>query len=326
MSLKSILVTGGAGYIGSVCVERLLEEKYTVTVVDDLSAGHRAAIASEAHFHKVNIGDENALRKVFQQSQPEAILHFAGSALVDESMKNPLKYFQNNISNGLTLLHVTADYEVSKIIFSSTCSTYGIPKAIPIAEETPQRPVNPYGESKHLFERMLHWHSKHCETEAVILRYFNAAGATERLGEDHNPETHLIPRILQTAIGRQGPVPIFGTNHPTPDGTCIRDYIHVSDLIDAHLLALRPGIQGAFNLGRGHGDSVREVLDACREVTGHPISAKTQPARAGDPPTLIAAVDKAREHLQWEARHQSITDIVASAWQWHQTHPNGYPE
>ncbi len=326
MSQQSILVTGGAGYIGSICVERLLAEGHTVTVVDNLSVGHRAAVASEAAFHQLDIGDLAALRAVFQQAQPEAILHFAGSALVSESMEQPLKYFQNNTANALNLLHCAAKFGVGKFIFSSTCSTYGIPEIIPISETTPQRPVNPYGESKRMFEQMLKWHAEQSSTEAVIFRYFNAAGATATLGEHHNPETHLIPRILQTALGRHESFSIFGTEHPTPDGTCVRDYIHVSDLAEAHLLALRPGITGDYNLGRGHGDSVLEVLQACREITGHPIPSEDHPARAGDPPTLIAAVDKAREHLQWEARHPSIRDIIASAWQWHQANPHGYPK
>ena len=326
MPQQSILVTGGAGYIGSICVERLLAEGYAVTVMDNLSVGHRAAVAPEAAFHQADIGDLGALRMILQQAKPETILHFAGSALVGESMEQPLKYFKNNTANGLALLHCAAEFGVGKFIFSSTCSTYGIPKTIPINEETPQNPVNPYGESKLMFERMLQWHAKQSGTEAVILRYFNAAGATPQFGEYHDPETHLIPRILQTALGLHESFPIFGTEHPTPDGTCIRDYIHVNDLAEAHQLALRPGITGDYNLGRGHGNSVLEVLEACREITGHPIPSEDHPARAGDPPTLIAAVDKAREHLQWEARHPSIRDIIASAWQWHQANPHGYPK
>ena len=326
MSPQSILVTGGAGYIGSICVERLLAEGHTVTVLDDLSVGHRAAVASEAAFHQADIGNLAALRVVFQQAQPEAILHFAGSALVGESMEQPLKYFQNNTANALNLLHCAAEFDVGKFIFSSTCSTYGIPEIIPISETTPQRPVNPYGESKRMFEQMLKWHAEQTNTEAVIFRYFNAAGATAKLGEYHEPETRLIPRILQTALGRHESFSIFGTEHPTPDGTCVRDYIHVSDLAEAHQLALRPSITGDYNLGRGHGDSVLEVLQACREITGHLIPSENHPARAGDPPTLIAAVDKAREHLQWEARRPSIHDIITSAWQWHQAHPDGYPK
>ena len=326
MSPQSILVTGGAGYIGSICVERLLAKGHTVTVLDDLSVGHRAAVASEAAFHQADIGNLATLRVVFKQAQPEAILHFAGSALVGESMEQPLKYFQNNTANALNLLHCATEFGVGKFIFSSTCSTYGIPEIIPISETTPKRPVNPYGESKRMFEQMLKWHAEQTNTEAVIFRYFNAAGATSKLGEHHEPETHLIPRILQTALGRHESFSIFGTEHPTPDGTCVRDYVHVSDLAEAHLLALRPGITGDYNLGRSHGDSVLEVLQACREITGHLIPSEGYPARAGDPPTLIAAVDKAREHLQWEARHSSIRDIIASAWQWYQAHPNGYPK
>ena len=326
MSPQSILITGGAGYIGSICVERLLAEGHTVTVVDNLSVGHRAAVASEAAFHQADIGDLAVLRAVFQKAQPKSILHFAGCALVSESMEQPLKYFQNNTADALNLLNCAAEFSVGKFIFSSTCSTYGIPETIPITEATLQRPVNPYGESKRMFEQMLQWHANQTGTEAVIFRYFNAAGATAKLGEHHDPETHLIPRILQTALGRHKSVSIFGTEHPTPDGTCVRDYVHVSDLAEAHQLALRPGITGDYNLGRGHGDSVLEVLQACREITGHPIPTENHPARAGDPPTLIAAVDKAREHLQWEAHHQSITDIIASAWRWHQAHADGYPK
>jgi UDP-glucose 4-epimerase len=238
----------------------------------------------EAHFHQADIGDLAALRAVFQKAQPKAILHFAGRALVGESMERPLKYFQNNTANPLNLLHCAAEFGVGKFIFSSTCSTYGIPETIPITETTPQCPVNPYGDSKRMFEQLLKWHSEQSGTEAVIFRYFNAAGATAKLGEHHDPETHLIPRILQTALGLHESFSIFGTDHPTPDGTCVRDYIHVSDLAEAHLLALRLGITGDYNLGRGHGDSVLEVLQACREITGHPIPAEDHPARAGTPP------------------------------------------
>ena len=318
-----ILVTGGAGYVGSVCVERLLAEGHTVTVVDDLSEGHRAAVALGAEFCIGNIGDSALLDALMAKARPEAVLHFAGSTLVGESMENPLKYFQNNTANGIALLQAAAA-GVEKFIFSSTCAVYGEPETVPIAETAPRRPVNPYGASKLMMEQSMEWQAQATGMDCVALRYFNAAGASENFGEHHRHETHLIPCLLQTALGQRESFSLFGTDHPTPDGTCIRDYIHVSDLAAAHALALRPGISGPFNLGRGHGDSVREVIAACCEVTGQKISIEEKPAREGDPPELVAAAAKASAELSWKAEHTDIRKIVETAWRWHQANPEGY--
>ncbi|MDC0143154.1 UDP-glucose 4-epimerase GalE [Verrucomicrobia bacterium] len=319
------LVTGGAGYVGSVCVERLLAEGHAVTVLDDLSVGHRAAVAPGAQFCEGNIGDPALLDALMTKARPEVVLHFAGSALVGESMEDPFKYFQNNTSNGITLLKAAEAAKVGKFIFSSTCAVYGEPETVPITETAPCQPVNPYGASKLMMEQTMEWQAQATGMECVALRYFNAAGASKQFGEHHRHETHIIPCLLQTALGQRETFSLFGTNHPTSDGTCIRDYIHVSDLAAAHALALRPGISGPFNLGRGHGDSVREVLTACREVTGHAIPVEEQPARPGDPPELVADVTKASAELGWQAAHTEIRTIVETAWLWHQRFPQGYP-
>ena len=318
------LVTGGAGYVGSVCVERLLAEGHEVMVVDDLSEGHRAAVAPGAEFCEGNLGDPALLDALMAKARPEAVLHFAGSTLVGESMENPLKYFQNNTANGIALLQAAATAGVVKFIFSSTCAVYGEPETVPIAETAPRQPVNPYGASKLMMEQAMEWQAQATGMECVALRYFNAAGASDNFGEHHRHETHLIPCLLQTALGQRETFSLFGTDHPTPDGTCVRDYIHVSDLAAAHALALRPGISGPFNLGRG--DSVREVMAACREVTGHPIPVEEQPARSGDPPELVAAAAKASAKLGWQAAHTDIRSIVETAWHWHQANPRGYPD
>jgi UDP-glucose 4-epimerase len=318
------LVTGGAGYVGSVCVERLLAEGHEVMVVDDLSEGHRAAVAPGAEFCEGNLGDPALLDALMAKARPEAVLHFAGSALVGESMENPSKYFYNNTASSIILLRAAVEAGVGKFIFSSTCAVYGEPENMPITEATPCRPVNPYGASKIMVEQAMEWQAQATGMECVALRYFNAAGASENFGEHHRHETHLIPCLLQTALGQRETFSLFGTDHPTPDGTCIRDYIHVSDLAAAHALALRPGIIGPFNLGRGHGDSVREVMAACREVTGHPIPVEEQPARPGDPPELVADAAKASAELGWQAAHTDIRAIVETAWRWHQRFPQGY--
>jgi len=310
--------------VGSVCVEHLLADCHTVTVVDDLSEGHRAAVAPGAEFCEGNIGDPALLDALMAKVQPEAILHFAGSALVGESMQNPLKYLQNNTSNGIALLKAAKAVNVGKFIFSSTCAVYGEPETVPIAETAPRQPVNPYGASKLMMEQAMEWEAKCTGMECVALRYFNAAGASETFGEHHRCETHLIPCLLQTALGQRETFSLFGTNHPTPDGTCIRDYIHVQDLAAAHALALRPGISGSFNLGRGRGDSVREVIDACCAVTECEILVGEKPAREGDPPELVANASKANAELGWQAARTDIHEIVESAWHWHQANPNGY--
>ena len=318
------LVTGGAGYVGSVCVERLLADGHAVTVVDDLSEGHQAAVAPGAEFCEGNIGDPALLDALMAKVQPEAVLHFAGSTLVGESMQNPLKYFQNNTSNGIALLKAAKAVGVKKFIFSSTCAVYGEPETVPIPETSPRKPINPYGASKLMMEQAMEWQTQVTEMECVALRYFNAAGASKNFGEHHRHETHLIPCLLQTALGQREKFSLFGTDHPTPDGTCIRDYIHVEDLAAAHALALRPGISGPFNLGRGRGDSVRDVIDVCCAVTGCEIPIEEKPAREGDPPELVANASKANEELGWQAARTDIHEIVESAWRWHQSHPDGY--
>src|SRR5437660_2342100 len=255
----NVFVTGGAGYIGSVCAEELLDAGHQVTVYDNLSEGHRSAVDARARFILGRPEQPNDIRDAVKSAQPEAILHFAASALVGESMTNPGKYFRNNVCNGLTLLEAAVATSVKKFVFSSTCATYGPPDRVPMTEDLPQRPINPYGESKLMFERMLHWYREVKGLNFVAFRYFNAAGASKRFGEHHRIETHLIPNVLKVALGQKSHCEIFGTDYPTPDGTCIRDYIHISDLSQAHILALAPDKQGFFNLGNGDGYSVRQV-------------------------------------------------------------------
>jgi len=322
--MKTIFVTGGAGYIGSICVEQLLNEGYEVAVFDNLSEGHRKAIDPRAEFFQGNLLDRTVLRHAMGEVKPDAIMHFAANALVGESMENPSKYFRNNVANGINLLDVAVENGVKKFVFSSTCATFGIPERVPIDETLPQNPINPYGESKLLFEKILRWYDECHGLRYVALRYFNAAGATEKFGEDHNIETHLIPNVLKVALGQRESVDILGTDYPTPDGTCIRDYIHVLDLAQAHILALKSEKSERYNLGTGGGTSVKEVIAACREITGKEITALEKPRRAGDPPRLIAASDKIRAGLGWQPKYQDIRAIVESAWAWHVTNPGGY--
>lgn len=319
-----ILVTGGAGYIGSICVEELLNRGHAVAVLDNLSEGHRAAVDPRATFYQADLADRGAVSSAVGEFGPEAVMHFAANALVGESMTNPSKYFRNNVSSGLNLLDALVEHGVKKFIFSSTCATFGIPERVPIDETLPQNPINPYGESKLMFEKILRWYDEIHGLRFTALRYFNAAGASDNLGEDHRMETHLIPNVLQVALGKKEHVEIFGTDYPTPDGTCIRDYIHILDLADAHIRALDRNESGCFNLGTGGGTSVKEVVDCCRVITGRPIKVVEKPRRAGDPPRLIAGSEKIRRELGWEPRFQSIDKIVQSAWDWHVRHPSGY--
>lgn len=319
-----VLVTGGAGYIGSVTSELLLDNGYEVCVFDNLGRGHRRAIDPRATFIEGDLCDAASIRTAMMEVQPEAVLHFAAFALVGESMETPRMYFENNVQGGLNLASAMLDADVKKIVFSSTCATYGQPDRVPITEDTPQCPENPYGESKLMFEKALEWYRELNGIKPVFLRYFNACGATERFGEDHEPETHLIPLVLQVAEGRRDSVQIFGDDYETPDGTCIRDYIHIVDLACAHMLALEREVTGAFNLGTGTGHSVREVIEACRAVTGHPIPAKVAPRRPGDPATLVAAAEKARQFLDWRPVKSDMRSIVESAWRWRQANPTGY--
>lgn len=319
-----VLVTGGAGYIGSVCVEELLNRGHSVTVLDNLSEGHRGAVDKRATFIEGDLADRPLVAKALKESGAEAVMHFAANALVAESMSNPAKYFRNNVANGLNLLDASVEAGVKKFVFSSTCATYGLPAQLPIGEDCPQNPVNPYGESKLMFERMLQWFHRLHKLEFVIFRYFNAAGASRNFGEHHRQETHLIPNILKVPLGQARECYIFGTDYPTPDGTCIRDYIHILDLADAHIRALAPGITGCFNLGNGSGYSVREVIHACEKITGQKIPVVEKPRRPGDPPRLIASAEKARKELGWIPQYPKLDDIVRSAWEWHKAHPNGY--
>ncbi len=322
--MKKILVTGGAGYIGSICVEELLNRGFEVSVFDNLTEGHAKAIDPRADFYQGDLADRSVLHHAFGQAKPEAVMHFAANALVGESMTNPSKYFRNNVSSGINLLDMAVEFGVKKFVFSSTCATFGIPERMPIDESLPQRPINPYGESKLMFETILRWYEKLHGLSFTALRYFNAAGASEQFGEDHRIETHLIPNILKVALGQKDHVEIYGTDYETPDGTCIRDYIHILDLAQAHILALGSPKSDFYNLGTGGGTSVCEVIETCQQVTGRAIKAIEKPRRPGDPPRLIAASEKIRAELGWEPRFQNIRPIVESAWAWHVKNPLGY--
>jgi len=320
----TIFVTGGAGYIGSICVEELLNAGYRVVVFDNLSEGHRDAIDSRADFFQGDLANRDSIQQALHASKANAVMHFAANALVGESMVNPSKYFQNNVAAGLNLLDAMVKEGVKRFVFSSTCATFGIPARMPIDETMPQQPINPYGESKLMFERILEWYGKIHGMTFVALRYFNAAGASKNFGEDHRIETHLIPNVLKVALGQKEVVEIYGIDYETPDGSCIRDYIHIFDLAQAHLLALKAERSAFYNLGTGGGTSVKEVIDACRRVTGHEIPVVEKPRRPGDPPRLIGASDKIKKELGWNPRYQNIEEIVKSAWAWHQAHPHGY--
>jgi UDP-glucose 4-epimerase len=321
-----VLVTGGAGYVGSICVEELLRRGDEVVVFDNLSEGHRRSLDHRATFIQGDLLDPKSISLAIDTSGPDAVMHLAASALVAESMLNPYKYFQNNVHGGLNLLRAMIENGVNRIVFSSTCATFGTPDRIPIDEGSPQNPINPYGESKLMFEKILRWFHEIHGVTFVGLRYFNVAGASDKFGEHHRVETHLIPRVLQVALDRSPNAEIYGTDFPTPDGTCIRDYVHVLDLASAHILALSTQKGGFFNLGTGGGTSVREVIDACRKISGHPIPAVEKPRRAGEPPRLVASSEKAKEELGWKPQFENIEAIVESAWRWHLAHPDGYSD
>lgn len=318
-----ILVTGGAGYIGSVCVETLLDEGYEVSVFDNLSEGHLNAIDKRAKFINGDLNNFDAIDSALVKVAPDAVIHFSAYALVGESMVNPSKYFRNNNYAGLNLLDAMVKNNVKKIIFSSTCATFGIPEATPINEEFSQKPVNPYGESKLIFEKYLYWYLQIYGLECVIFRYFNAAGATRKFGELHRRETHLIPSILKSVLN-SSEFKIFGTDYDTPDGTCIRDYVHVKDIADAHVLGLESTGSDHYNLGLGKGFSVQEVIEACQRVTGKKIKTIEHPRRAGDPDMLISSPEKAMNELKWQPKFNSIDQIIKTAWDWINNHPNGY--
>src|SRR3989449_5721532 len=301
-----ILVVGGAGYIGSICTELLLDEGHEAIVFDNLGEGHRSAVDSRARFIQGDLAEREKIQATLSSTRPDAVMHFAASALVGESMRDPSKYFRNNISNGLNLLDTMVAARVQRIVFSSTCAIFGMPERLPIDETAPARPINPYGESKLAFEKILPWYDQIYGLKFVSLRYFNAAGATGKFGEDHRLETHLVPNVLKVALGQKPRVEIYGTDYDTPDGTCIRDYIHIVDLARAHILALEAPKSEFYNLGTGGGSSVREVIDCCRKVTGHKIPFVDKARRTGDPPRLIAASEKIQAELGWRPQFQRL--------------------
>jgi UDP-glucose 4-epimerase len=319
-----ILVIGGAGYIGSVCAELLLNEGHDVVIFDNLTEGHRAAVDPRAVFIEGDLSDRPAIGAALAKVRPDAVMHFAANALVGESMENPSKYFRNNVGNGLNLLDAMVEAGVARLVFSSTCAIFGPPDRLPIDETLPAQPISPYGESKLVFEKILKWYDQIHGLRFVALRYFNAAGASEKFGEDHRLETHLIPNVLKVALGQRTQVEIFGTDYETPDGTCIRDYIHILDLARAHILALGSKKSEFYNLGTGGGSSVREVIDTVRKVTGRKIDIVERPRRPGDPPRLVASSEKIQRELGWKPQFQSLDAIIESAWKWHQKFPRGY--
>ncbi|MBP2071068.1 MAG: UDP-glucose 4-epimerase [Thermoanaerobacterium sp.] len=325
----SILVCGGAGYIGSHTAYELYKKGEDVVVVDNLITGHKKAVL-EGKLYVGDLRDSEFMDKVFEENDIEAVIDFAAFSLVGESVGKPLDYYENNVYGTMCLLKKLAKYGVKKIVFSSTAATYGEPERIPIKEEDSTVPTNPYGETKLAVEKMLKWCDNAYGIKYVVLRYFNVAGADESgvIGEDHNPETHLIPLILQVPLGKRDCINVFGNDYETKDGTCIRDYIHVTDLADAHILALnklrRDNSSAIYNLGNGEGFTVNEVIDAARRVTGHPIPAKVVARRPGDPAKLVASSEKIINELGWNPQHDTLEEIIDSAWKWHKSHPNGF--
>jgi UDP-glucose 4-epimerase len=334
-----ILVTGGAGYVGSVSVERLIDAAHDVVVLDDLSTGHRAAVTERARLVVGSYGDRAAVTRLLGDERIDAVLHCGARSLVGESVREPARYYEHNVVGGVALLDAARDAGVRRLVFSSTAAVYGVPDATPIDEDAPLRPINAYGETKRAFEGALRTYAVAYGLRSVSLRYFNVAGATETIGEDHDPETHLIPNVLRAALD-EGPLTIFGDDYPTPDGTAIRDYIHVADLADAHLAALEATAPddprtGATvddaralvcNLGNGDGFSVREVVATAEAVVGRPIPQRVGPRRAGDPPVLVASAWRAAELLGWRPRRPDLADMVASAWSWRLRNSGGYPD
>ncbi len=324
--MKNIFIAGGAGYIGSACTEYMLNHGYQVTVFDSLVTGHRKAVDPRATFIQGDLADREKLLEIFRNGSYDAVMHFAAFSLVGESMKNPDKYFRNNLANAINLADAAVEGKVQAFVFSSTAATFGEPKNIPIRENDEQKPINPYGESKLCFEKVLNWYSRIYGLKYVALRYFNAAGATENFGEDHNPESHLIPILLQVAQGKREKAMLFGDDYDTPDGTCIRDYIHILDLAQAHEKALYAPRSGHYNLGTGNGLSVKEILETARKVTGKPIPAEIVPRRPGDPPRLIACSDLAQQELGWKPQFENAEAIIQSVWKWMEKFPNGYQD
>lgn len=323
-----ILVTGGAGYIGSVIVEQLASDGNQVVVVDNLGQGHREAVSPEAELIRIDLADLEKLSEVFRCHDIQSVMHLAASSLVGQSMTEPAHYFQNNLVCGMNLLHAMIEHGVSKLVFSSSAAVYGSPDKVPITEEHSAVPINPYGESKVMFERILHWYGLAYGLRFVSLRYFNAAGATTRCGEDHEPETHLIPNVLKAALGLVPQINVFGADYPTEDGTCVRDYIHVTDVARAHVLALKhlesDKLNKAYNLGAGRGYSVKEVIDVAEATTGTRIKRLISSRRAGDPPVLVADPSLAGKELGWKPQDSELQAIIESAWRWQKVHPHGY--
>jgi len=319
-----VLVAGGAGYIGSVTTEMLCDAGHDVVVFDNLERGHQEAIDPRAKFIQGDLRYKEDIKSALLAERPEAVIHFAAYIEVGESMKEPMPFFENNVSGSLNLMSAMVESGCKKLIFSSTCATYGTPERMPMDETLPQFPESVYGESKYLCEHIFKWGGQIHEIECVFLRYFNACGATEKYGEAHDPESHLIPLVLQVAQGKRDKIFIFGNDYETRDGTCVRDYIHIKDLAQAHILALKSGVEGGYNLGNGDGYTVKEVIEVCREVTGHPIPAELEPRRAGDCTALVADATKAKTELGWNPQFADLKTIVQSAWDWHQAYPNGY--
>lgn len=321
-----VLVTGGAGYIGSVTVEQLIKAGHQVAVFDNLSQGHRAAIHEDAEFIAGDLANRDGIDNAITGFRPDAVMHFAAKSLVGESMQFPFLYLGDNVRNGLNLLESVVEHGIQKFILSSTANLFDEPETIPIDEKERIVPGSPYGESKYILERMLHWLDRTDKLRFAALRYFNAAGATQSRGEDHSPETHLIPLVLQVALKQRKDIKVFGDDYETPDGTCVRDYIHVADLAQAHRLALHAIDQKSqvYNLGNGLGFSVQQVLDAARKITGHSIPSEVVGRRPGDVAILVAASDKVRADLGWKPEHPEISQIIESAWRWHSDHPHGY--
>lgn len=325
-----VIVTGGAGYVGSHAAKLLAEHGHYVLVVDNLAEGHRAAVG-KLPFVVADVLEHERIVGLIKEHRIDAVMHFAAFAYVGVSVTDPAKYYQNNIGGTLALLDAMRTTGVDRIVFSSTCATYGVPQRVPITEDHPQQPISPYGFTKLAIERALADYAHAYGLGYAALRYFNASGAAAdgSIGEHHDPETHLIPLILQVALGQRAHIEVFGTDYPTPDGTCIRDYIHVDDLATAHLAALErlePRTELKLNLGTGQGASVQEVVQVCREVTGHKIPTSAVGRRAGDPPELVADASAAKRELGWEAKHKHVRSIVESAWRWHRAHPHGYPD